>query len=149
MADKLTPPANFIVRSSVPQVALLQRASLFITHAGINSLHESLYYGVPMVMLPQQMEQAMNARIAERHDVGIVLGGHSPYGQGVSASRLAAAVEEVLKEARYRDAAQHVSRRLQAKDGTAEAITAIVEFGAKRMAEPDHTRAFDPAAPIS
>ena len=36
------PPANFIVRRYVPQVALLERAAVFITHGGINSAHEAM-----------------------------------------------------------------------------------------------------------
>jgi MGT family glycosyltransferase len=130
-AEHLKPPANFIVCSHLPQLEVLQRADLFITHAGMNSLHESLYFGVPMVMVPQQMEQVMNARIAQMHDLGIVLGDHPPYGQQVSASMLRTAVATVLAEPRYRKATRRVQQLLQATDGTTEAVEAILEFGAR------------------
>jgi UDP:flavonoid glycosyltransferase YjiC (YdhE family) len=41
-------PANFIVQASVPQLEILQRAGLFITHGGMNSASEAMYYGVPL-----------------------------------------------------------------------------------------------------
>ena len=65
-------PTNVLVASYVPQLEILARASCFITHAGMNSTMEALYYGVPMVAIPQMVEQAMTARrIAE-----LVLGLH-------------------------------------------------------------------------
>jgi MGT family glycosyltransferase len=140
LADQLSPPANFIVRSRVPQVALLPRVDLFITHTGINSLHESLYFGVPMVMIPQQMEQAMNARIAEMHHLGVILGKNPPYGQQVSATELDAAVERVLGDPSYGAAAERMKLLLQATGGTAQAINAIVEFGTKFGIEFDAVR---------
>jgi MGT family glycosyltransferase len=129
-AAELSPPPNFIVHSHVPQLEVLQRSSLFVTHAGINSLHESLYFGVPMVMVPQQMEQAMNARIAEMHGLGVILGGQPPYGKGVNAVMLREAVEKVLADEGYQAAAQRMKGLLQATNGTADAIEAILDFGA-------------------
>jgi MGT family glycosyltransferase len=130
-AEHLTPPANFVVRSTLPQLELLQRADLFITHAGINSLHESLYFGVPMVMVPQQMEQMMNARIAQTHGLGIVLGDSPPYGQHITAAMLRGAAETVLRDPQYREATQRMQRLLQATDGTTAAVDAILAFGRK------------------
>jgi MGT family glycosyltransferase len=59
-------PDNAIVREYVPQQAILQRASLFISHSGANSVHQALVHGVPLLLVPQQLEQAMiAARITE------------------------------------------------------------------------------------
>jgi len=59
-------PANFIVRPSVPQVEILRRASAFVTHGGMNSVQEALYYGVPLVLAPQAADQFwISARTAE------------------------------------------------------------------------------------
>ena len=49
-------PANFTVKQYVDQKAVLQQAAVFITHSGMNSVSESLYFGVPMVMFPQHSE---------------------------------------------------------------------------------------------
>lgn len=44
-------PDNFTVRPFVPQLDVLQRADAFITHGGMNSVHEGLVYGVPLVVV--------------------------------------------------------------------------------------------------
>lgn len=51
----------------------MQRASLFITAGGMNSIHEALYYGVPCLMYPQQGEQYINARQFEQLGFGRIL----------------------------------------------------------------------------
>jgi zeaxanthin glucosyltransferase len=57
--------ANAIVVRYAPQLELLQRASLCITHAGLNTVLESLAQGVPMVAIPITNDQpAVAARIA-------------------------------------------------------------------------------------
>lgn len=52
-----TLPENISVFPQVDQIAVLQKADAFVSHAGMNSVSESLYYGVPMVLLPQTTEQ--------------------------------------------------------------------------------------------
>jgi zeaxanthin glucosyltransferase len=47
-------PANTIVVRSAPQIDLLKRAALCITHAGLNTTLESLAHGVPMVAIPTE-----------------------------------------------------------------------------------------------
>ncbi len=52
-----TPPPNFIVRRYVPQLEVLRRSALFVTHGGMNSVNEALLYGVPMIVVPQVGDQ--------------------------------------------------------------------------------------------
>ncbi|MBZ0286673.1 MAG: glycosyl transferase, partial [Anaerolineae bacterium] len=119
-----TIPANFIVRSSVPQLDVLQQADLFITHGGMNSVQEGLYYGVPLVVIPQQMEQAANAILVERKGAGIVLGKHAPYGR-VSTQQLREAADKVLGTPRYAQAAEAVGRSFREAGGYARAVNEI------------------------
>lgn len=59
-------PANIEVRSWVPQLAVLEQADAFVTHAGMGGSSEGLYTGVPMIAVPQGAEQFLNAdRLAE------------------------------------------------------------------------------------
>jgi MGT family glycosyltransferase len=59
-------PSNFEIRPRFPQLAVLKRASAFITHAGMNSVMEALSHGVPMVAIPMTPEQKSNAdRVVE------------------------------------------------------------------------------------
>lgn len=58
-------PGKPIVVKAAPQLALLKRASLCITHAGMNTTLECLSNGVPMVAIPITNDQpAVAARIA-------------------------------------------------------------------------------------
>ena len=52
-------PDNFLVRTHVPQLEVLEHTGVFVTHGGMNSVMAAIYYGVPMVVVPQQPEQAM------------------------------------------------------------------------------------------
>jgi zeaxanthin glucosyltransferase len=50
-------PPNCIVVNHTPQVELLRRSALCITHAGLNTVLESLTQGVPMVAIPITNDQ--------------------------------------------------------------------------------------------
>jgi MGT family glycosyltransferase len=66
-------PSNFIVKNFVPQLDILQKVDVFITHGGMNSVHEGFYYGVPMVVFPQQPEQSLIAKQVQQHQAGVML----------------------------------------------------------------------------
>lgn len=54
-------PRNVEAHVSVPQLAVLERAKAFVTHAGMGSTVESLALKVPIVAVPQMAEQRANA----------------------------------------------------------------------------------------
>jgi len=59
-------PPNVTIRSSIPQVEMLHSyADVFISHVGFNSLQESVSEGVPMIAIPQAVDQPANARKVE------------------------------------------------------------------------------------
>jgi MGT family glycosyltransferase len=68
-----TLPENTAIYDWVPQVEVLKRASLFISHGGLNSVHDSLYLGVPMLLVPQQAEQTINAMRVVELGAGLML----------------------------------------------------------------------------
>jgi MGT family glycosyltransferase len=65
-------PPNIFVESTVPQLKVLEEASLFISHGGMNSVNEALYFGVPLLLVPQQNEQAMVAKRVEQLGAGVI-----------------------------------------------------------------------------
>ena len=72
--DELGPlPDDWLVRASLPQVALLERARLLITHGGNNSVTEALHFGVPMLVLPFSTDQFDGAAAIERSLAGVAL----------------------------------------------------------------------------
>ncbi len=66
-------PSNFTISPRVDQLQVLQEASVFITHCGMNSVSESLYFGVPLVLFPQQPEEGAVARRVRELGAGIFL----------------------------------------------------------------------------
>ncbi len=64
-------PLNFLIKSFLPQLEILKQADVFITHGGFNSVNEALYFGVPMLVLPQVNDQHMVARRLVSMQLGI------------------------------------------------------------------------------
>jgi len=121
--DELGPiPSNVIVVRSAPQIELLKRATLCITHAGLNTALESLGQGVPMVAIPIGYDQpGVAARIAH-HGVGefVELEEVSPEGlrgliqkvmENPSYAEKARFFEEVIARTRGLDVAADVIER--------------------------------------
>ena len=72
--DKLKVADNIILAPSVPQLEILKRASLFITHSGMNSTSESIHFAVPQICLPLNGDQPLNAyRVATELGLGLCL----------------------------------------------------------------------------
>jgi MGT family glycosyltransferase len=90
-------PENFIVEQSFPQLEVLQRTDIFVTPAGLNSVHEALWYGVPMVTVPQHFEQLHNAESVARGGAGILLDAEA-HGGVVAAGDIRKAVEMIAAD---------------------------------------------------
>ncbi|SKB13860.1 Glycosyltransferase, MGT family (fragment) [Planktothrix sp. PCC 11201] len=118
---------NPIVVSYAPQLELLQKATLTITHAGMNTTLESLSQGVPMVAIPVANDQpGVAARIAWT-GVGEVV----PLKQ-VSVPKLRSAIQKVLTEPSYKARAIALQQAIQRSGGTrraAEIIEQVISTG--------------------
>lgn len=117
-------PDNFIIQSSVPQLELLQKVDLFITHGGMNSVNEALNFGVPLVVVPQQLEQVLNGRQVARQGAGVVIADRPPYGH-LDASVLRHSADKILAGPTYRLHAERLSRSFHEAGGYKQAATAI------------------------
>ena len=84
-------PQNFTVAQFVPQLKVLQEADVFITHGGMNSISEAVFYDVPMIVVPNTVEQATNAARVEQ-----LQGGYYLDHTGLSVEKLQRGVEKVL-----------------------------------------------------
>jgi MGT family glycosyltransferase len=124
IANLGTLPPNFIVRNYVPQLDVLQRSDLFITHAGMGSVHEGLYYGVPMILVPQIFEQEIVASQITKAGAGVVLSKSKG-----SHDKILSMAETILKNSKYRSASQQLGTALKQADGTSHAADAILGLG--------------------
>jgi hypothetical protein len=118
-------PRNFLVQAFVPQLDLLQKVDLFITHGGMNSVNEALYYGVPLIIVPQQIEQALNGRQVARHGAGVVLADSPPYGR-LDPGLLRRTVDRIFADPAYRHNAGRLSRSFHEAGGFERAASVIM-----------------------
>jgi len=116
-------PTNFIVQTHVPQLDVLGRTAAFVTHGGMNSVSESLYHGVPMVVVPQMSEQAMVGRRVEQLGAGLYLAKEE-----VTAEKLRESVQQLLANSQFRQQAALVRESFQTAGGVARAANAILSF---------------------
>ncbi|WP_429047125.1 macrolide family glycosyltransferase [Chitinophaga sp. W3I9] len=116
-------PDNFDVRRSVPQTALLPHVDVFVTHGGLNSTMESLYYGVPLVVLPSIKEQVTTAeRIRDLH-LGLILDRTE-----FTAEALREAVTIVFQSESIRYSVHNIKDTIHSAGGYLRATDAIVAF---------------------
>ncbi|EHR63221.1 glycosyltransferase, MGT family [Saccharomonospora cyanea NA-134] len=114
-------PENIELHRWVPQLAVLKHASAFVTHAGMGGCSEGLYHGVPMVAVPQAVDQFLNAdRLAE-----LGVGVHLPASE-VTPDSLREAVSSIAGSAEAAEALARHSAELRAAGG-AGAAADIVE----------------------
>lgn len=112
-----------------PQLEVLQRAALFVSHAGMNSAVESLAAGVPLVMLPVGNDQPGVAARVHAAGAGISLRSSK-----VSVARIRQALEAVLGDPAYAERARELARELGRLDPLAAACEAVE--GVLRAAAP-------------
>jgi len=105
-------PANVMVVSYAPQIDVLKRSSLCITHAGLNTVLESLANGVPMLALPITNDQpGVAARIADKK-LGVIMSPHE-----ASPANFVAAIKRVLGDSTIRNNVQRMQKAIRSADG--------------------------------
>ena len=116
-------PPNVVARPQVDQRAVLARAAVFVTHAGMNSAQEALVAGVPMLCLPQVGDQfVVAARLAQ---LGAARTGRE------TARRLRSDLLAILADEPMRGAARRLGDGL-ARTGGAEEAAALILAAAER-----------------
>jgi len=118
---------NAIVVARAPQIEILKRAALCITHAGLNTVLETLANGVPIVAIPVTNDQpGVAARVAHTET------GRFVPAQQVTAENLAELVHEVLGDSTYGQNALRLSKAITARGGLTLAAQLIEQaFGIK------------------
>src|SRR5215813_12980426 len=127
---------NVLTVAYAPQIELLKRSSLCITHAGLNTVLEALAFGVPLLAIPITNDQpGVAARIAHKK-VGVVI---SP--ADLSSSDLPALIAHAVEDSTLRANAGHISESISKTDGLAMAAGHIEEAFRFRAAHSPSVRA--------
>jgi zeaxanthin glucosyltransferase len=121
-------PSNTILVKRAPQLELLKRASVCITHAGLNTALEALAQGVPLIAIPVTADQpGVAARIAEKK-TGLVV----PLKE-LTGPRLSLLLDQVLNDSTYQDNARYFQKAIAETNGLSQAADLLERaFGLTR-----------------
>jgi UDP:flavonoid glycosyltransferase YjiC (YdhE family) len=133
-------PGDPIVVRYAPQLELLKQAAAVITHAGLNTVLESLAEGVPLVAIPLGNDQPGVAARVRARGAGIII---TP--SRLNPTRLRAALQSVLRQESYRATATAIKDAMQAIDGKARAAQIIEDTVKIQIAHRDQSDSESPA----
>ena len=114
-------PDNITISRFVDQIAVLNQADVFLTHCGMNSVNESLYYKVPLIMFPQTSEQDGVAARVEQLGAGVRL-------KRVNVKSIKETIENVLNTKSYYEQASKISQSFHKCTGAKGAADKIEQM---------------------
>jgi UDP:flavonoid glycosyltransferase YjiC (YdhE family) len=123
-AQSIELPGNPIIVPFAPHQKLIERSTVVVTHAGMNTVLTALGCGVPLVAIPITNEQPGIASRLARTKAGKML----PLSK-LSEITLRTAILEVLSESSYRNNAQQLQKIIQASGGV-DKVADIIETAA-------------------
>ena len=112
---------NISVFKNVDQIAVLKKADVFISHGGMNSVSESLYSKVPLIMFPQTVEQRGVAERVRQLGAGIIL-------HRITPKNIREAVDKVFNNPNYYKSANIIYDGFKECTGPKGAANKILEM---------------------
>jgi MGT family glycosyltransferase len=120
-------PENFLIEDYVPQLEVLQRSRSFITHGGMNSTMEALYFGVPPIVVPQTVEQERTGQQVEKLGLGLQLDKET-----LTEEVLRNAVKQVTEDETFQPRLLSMQQEIQNAGGYRRAADEILAYAARR-----------------
>jgi MGT family glycosyltransferase len=117
--SRLMPPANVVLQRFVPHCSVLPHAAAIVSQCGLGTVMKALAHGVPLVCIPLVGDQPENAVRVEALGAGVRLP------PDAEPSRIREAIEQVLSERAFRDAAGRVAKAIADEDPVAAAVDEI------------------------
>ena len=116
-------PDNVIINSWYQQVAVLPHVDLFIQHGGNNSFNESLYFGIPPLIMPFVWDGHDNAQRVNdtRHGIGM-------HRYEWSDEEFLNNINALMTDDEIRNNVRNTSAHMQKQDGRRRAADAIDQF---------------------
>lgn len=112
----------------MPQLEVLKITDLFICHGGLNSVSEALYFGVPMLSIPQANDQPMVTRQIEELGVGIGL-----KIEDVTPDMLLDNTKKIIGDNKFKSSCKIVRESFIEAGGFEQGVDYILSFTNKRM----------------
>lgn len=121
--DLGTIPTNFNIYPFVPQVAVLEHTDLFITHCGMNSANEAMYYGIPVIGVPQRGDQPIVAKRMRELGLGEVIDK-----KHVTAASLRTMTGKILNDSTYQSNMAKLRQGMRSAGGYSKAADEIERY---------------------
>lgn len=114
-------PKNFNVYNYVPQLEVLKKTDIFVTHGGMNSSSEALYNDIPLVIVPQFGDQFIVGKRVADLGAGILLPG-----KDATVKKLQEDMNLLLTNSSYKENAIKIGQSL--REASANAINIYKEI---------------------
>jgi len=121
---ELDVPANTTVRGRIPHELVLPYVTVVVCHAGMTTISTALTFGKPLVCVPQGRDQIRNANRVAAIDAGLV----------TTERTVNVGVRILLREDRYRHAAERIAEASTPLRGGELAAELVSEVGSKHAA---------------
>jgi len=116
-------PSNVKLFKRTPQLSLLKKAVLLITHGGFSSVREGIFYGVPMLVFPGWHDQPGNAARVVYHGLG-----ERGSMKTVSAVSLLTMIKRVLHDNAIRSSIRDMQKQIRQEDGLGNSMKLIEQL---------------------
>jgi len=128
--DEFNCPENVFITSVAPQVEVLKRASLMVSHGGVTGVKESAFMGVPMLLIPLSYDEFGNAARVVYHGLGARL-----RLKDVSALELGRSIDRVLEDSSYSARAKIMSEKLSHLEQQSPGVAIIEDMLRRKDAQ--------------
>ena len=130
--DEFNCPENVFIASVAPQVEVLKRASLMVSHGGVTGVKESAFMGVPMLLIPLSYDEFGNAARVVYHGLGARL-----RLKEVSVLELGRLIDRVLEDSSYSARAKIMSEKLSNLEQQSPGVAIIEDMLRHKDAQKD------------
>jgi MGT family glycosyltransferase len=120
-------PPNAVVMKHIPQIQLLSRADLMITHGGSNSVNECIHFGVPMIVFPLGFDQEGEAARVVYHGMGV-----RDNARRTSAAKINRMIDTVHGDPSFKAQTMAMSQKIRESDAYTKGIETIESLARPR-----------------
>ncbi|HEU4837471.1 MAG TPA: glycosyltransferase [Pyrinomonadaceae bacterium] len=113
-------PENILLVSWAPQLALLKRAQIMITHGGLGTIKECIYAGVPMIVYAVMKDQPENAARVAYHGLGV-----SNDIKEVSIPQLHSAIDTIQRDSSFKTRVESMSKKFHAMESSGRGVRIV------------------------
>ncbi len=113
-------PPNALLVKVAPQLEVLQRAAIMITHGGFNSVKEGIYFGVPMLVFPVIRDHPAIAARVVYHRLGLMADPRE-----CSSAQLLTMLDRVQQDTSFKARVETLGQEFRAAEAAAQGVEVI------------------------